>query len=152
MPEWYLERVLLSRGFEASLSPMAKPVPIGARGVSEERVKFENTLTAFNHNLPPVYSTPDLVRLMEIAGSRALQPFCEQDEISVGTAINIEHRAPAGQNAVIKAEATVEAVEGKFYLIRVTAKVDQQEIGAGTIKRVIVNVPKFLAKFGIPKP
>jgi predicted thioesterase len=131
---------------------MAKPVPVGARGVSEERVKFENTLTAFNHNLPPVYSTPDLVRLMEIAGSRALQPFCEKDEISVGTAINIEHRAPAGLNAVVKAEGVVEAVEGRFYLIRVSAKVDQQEIGSGTIKRAIVNVPKFLAKFGIPKP
>ena len=138
--------------FAGYLSPMAKPVPIGARGLAEERVQFEKTLTAFNHNLPPVYSTPDLVRLMEIAGSRALQPFCEKDEISVGTAINIEHRAPAGINAVIKAEATVEAVEGRFYLIRVSAKVEQQEIGSGTIKRAIVNVPKFLAKFGIPKP
>ncbi len=138
--------------FQDYLSRMAKMVPIGARGLSEERVKFENTLSAFNHNLPPVYGTPDLVRLMEIAGSRALQPFCEQDEISVGTAINIEHRAPAGINAVIKAEATVEAIEGKFYLIRVTAKVEQREIGAGTIKRAIVNVPKFLARFGIPKP
>ena len=138
--------------FAGYLSPMAKPVPIGARGLAEERVQFEKTLTAFNHNLPPIYSTPDLVRLMEIAGSRALQPFCEKDEISVGTAINIEHRAPAGVNAVIKAEATVEAAEGRFYLIRVTAKVDQQEIGGGTIKRAIVNVPKFLAKFGIPKP
>jgi predicted thioesterase len=55
-------------------------------------------------------------------------------------------------NAVIKAEATDEAVEGKFYLIRVTAKVEQKEIGSGTIKRAIVNVPKFLAKSGIPKP
>ena len=131
---------------------MAKPVPIGARGVSEERVKFENTLTAFNHNLPPVYSTPNMVRLMEIAGAHALQPFLEKDEISVGTAINIEHRAPVGLNAVIKAEAIVEAVEGRFFLIRVTAKVDQKEVGGGTIKRAIVNVPKFLAKFGIPKP
>jgi fluoroacetyl-CoA thioesterase len=137
---------------QASLSRMAKPVLIGARGVSEERVKFENTLTAFNHNLPPVYSTPDLVRLMEIAGSRALQPFCETDEISVGTAINIEHLAPVGLNAVIKAEGIVEAVKGRFYLIRVSAKVDDKVIGAGTIDRAIVNVPKFLAKFGIPKP
>ena len=131
---------------------MAKPVPIGARGVSEERVKFENTLTAFNHNLPPVYSTPDLVRLLETAGSRALQPFCEKDEISVGAGVNIAHRAPAGMNAIIKAEAVVEAIEGRLYLMRVTAKVDGVEIGGGTIKRAIVNVPQFLAKHGIPKP
>ncbi|MGA2989836.1 MAG: hotdog domain-containing protein [Candidatus Korobacteraceae bacterium] len=131
---------------------MGKPVPIGARGVAEERVKFENTLTAFNHNLPPVYSTPDMIRLMEIAGSRALQPFCEKDEMSVGAAINVEHRAPAGLNTIVKAEAVVEAIEGKFHLMRVSAKVDEREIGCGTIKRAIVNVPNFLAKHGIPKP
>ena len=131
---------------------MAKPVPIGARGVSEERVKFENTLTAFNHNLPPVYSSPDLVRLLETAGSRALQPFCEKDEISVGAGVNISHRVPSGMNAIIKAEAVVEAIEGRLYLMRVTAKVDGVEIGGGTIKRAIVNVPQFLAKHGIPKP
>jgi predicted thioesterase len=131
---------------------MAQPVPIGARGVAEERVKFENTLTAFNHNLPPVYSTPDMIRLMEIAGSRALQPFCEKDEMSVGTAINVEHRAPAGLNTIVKAEAVVEAIDGKFHLMRVSVKVDDREIGCGTIKRAIVNVPKFLAKYGIPKP
>lgn len=144
--------VLRSCCRKASLSPMAKPVPIGARGVSEERVKFENTLTAFNHSLPPIYSTPDMVRLMEVAGSRALQPFCEKDEMSVGAAINVEHRAPAGLNTVVKAEAVVEKIEGKFYLMRVSVKVDDREIGCGIIKRVIVNVPKLLAKHGIPKP
>jgi predicted thioesterase len=131
---------------------MAKPVPIGVRGVCEERVKFENTLTSHNHNLPPVYSTPDMIRLMEIAGSRALQPFCEKEEISVGTGVNIEHRAPAGLNAVIKAEAVLEAVEGKFFVFRVVAKVDNVEIGRGTLRRAIVSVPKFLERYGIPKP
>lgn len=131
---------------------MAKQAPIGARGVSEERVKFENTLTAHNHNLPPLYSTPDLVRLLETAGIHALQPFCEKDEITVGTAINIEHRAPASMNTVIKAEAVVESFDGRFYTLRVTAKDGSREIGRGTICRAIVNTTKFLAKYGIPKP
>jgi fluoroacetyl-CoA thioesterase len=131
---------------------MAKPVPVGARGTSEERVQFEKTLTAHHHELPPVYSTPDLVRLMEIAGFNALKPFCEAGEISVGTAINIEHRAPSGVNAVVKAEAVVEKVDGRFITLQVTAHEGKNEVGRGTITRSIIEVEKFLKKYGISKP
>jgi fluoroacetyl-CoA thioesterase len=86
-----------------------KPVPIGARGEAEETVEFEHTLTSHHLQLPPVYSTPDMIRLMETAAFHALQPYCEGDEISVGTAINIEHRAASGIGSKVKAEAIVEA-------------------------------------------
>jgi hypothetical protein len=77
-------------------SVQMKTVPIGARGEAEEIVKFEHTLTSHHPQLPPVYSTPDMIRLMETAAFRALHPYCEDDEITVGTAINIEHRAASG--------------------------------------------------------
>lgn len=131
---------------------MAKPITIGARGSAEERVKFENTLTAHHHELPPVYSTPDMIRLMETAGFHALQPFCEGDEISVGTAISIEHRAPTGVNSVVVAEAVVQEVDGRFVTLAVSAREGKNEIGRGTIQRSIVSVGKFLDKYGIPKP
>jgi len=131
---------------------MPKTVPIGAKGSAQERVHFDQTLTAHHHQLPPVYSTPDMIRLMETAGFHALQPYCEADEISVGTAIHVEHRAPVGVNAVVKAEATVESAEGRFYTLRVTANDGDKEIGSGTITRTIVNAPKFMEKRKIPKP
>jgi len=131
---------------------MAKPVQVGAQGHAEERVKFENTLTAHHHQLPPVYSTPDLVRLMETAGFHALHPFCEEGEMSVGVAINIEHRAPSGLNAVLRAEAVVEKVEGRFITLKVTVHDGQTEVGRGTVTRAIIVVSKFLEKWGIPQP
>jgi fluoroacetyl-CoA thioesterase len=130
---------------------MPKQVPIGARGVCEERVQFESTLTAHHHELPPVFSTPDMIRLMETAAFQALQPFCEAGEISVGTAINIEHRAPAGINSMVRAEATVESFDGRFCVLRVTASADKKEIGGGTVTRTIVPVAKFMEKHGITK-
>ena len=78
---------------------MAKLVPIGARGTAEQTVKFKHTLTAHHPKLPQVYSTPDMVRLMEVAAFHAIQPYCEGDEITVGTAINIIHRAASGVGA-----------------------------------------------------
>src|SRR3974390_2402937 len=103
---------------------MVKPVPIGARGEAEETVAFEHTLTAHHSKLPPVYSTPDMIRLMETAAFHALQPYCEGDEITVGTSINVEHRAASGIGSHITAEAVLEAFDGRFYTIRVTARDD----------------------------
>jgi hypothetical protein len=74
-------------------------MPIGARGTAEETVEFKHTLTFHHPELPPVYSTRDMIRLMETAAFYALQPYCEADEITVGTTIRIERRAASGIGA-----------------------------------------------------
>ena len=125
---------------------MAKPVPIGARGDAAETVEFQHTLTAHHPDLPPVYSTPDMIRLMETAAFHALQPYCEGDEITVGTAIHIEHRAASKQGAHVKASAVLESFDGKFYTLRVTAQDDTQEIGRGTVDRAVVSLGRFMAR------
>lgn len=125
---------------------MHKAIPIGARGEASEVVEFEHTLTSHHPELPPVYSTPDMIRLMETAAFHALQPYCEGDEITVGTAINVEHRAASGVGAQIKAEAVLESFDGRFYTLRVTARDGTQEIGRGTVGRAVVSISKFLNK------
>jgi fluoroacetyl-CoA thioesterase len=131
---------------------MAKPISIGVRGTAEETVAFEHTLASRHPNLPPVYSTPDMIRLMEIAAFHALQPYCEGDEITVGTAIHVEHRAASGIGDKIRAEATLESFDGRFYTVRVIAHDDTQEIGRGTVSRAVVSVGKFLQKMKASKP
>jgi predicted thioesterase len=123
-----------------------KHVPVGARAEAEEKVQFEHTLTAQQPELPAVYSTPDMIRLMETAAFRALQPYCESGEITVGTAINIEHRAASGIGAIIKAEALLESMNGRFYVLKVTAHDDVQEIGRGTVSRAVIEVRRFMDK------
>jgi fluoroacetyl-CoA thioesterase len=125
---------------------VAKDIPIGARGEAEETVEFEHTLTSHHPELPPVYSTPDMVRLMETAAFRALQPYCEGDEITVGTSIHIDHRAASGMGARIKAEGVLESFDGRFYTVRVTARDEAREIGRGTVGRAVVSVGKFTEK------
>ena len=80
---------------------------------------------------------------METAAFHALQPYCEGDEITVGTAINVEHRAASGIGARITAEAVVEKFDGRFYTVRVAARNEAQEIGRGTVGRAVVSVSKF---------
>jgi fluoroacetyl-CoA thioesterase len=125
---------------------MPKPVPVGTRAELSETVEHKHTLTSHFKQLPAVYSTPDMVRLMETACFLALQPFAEGDEISVGTKIDVEHRAATPLGAKVKAEAVMESFDGRFYTMRVRAWDDRQEIGRGTVGRAFVSVGKFMAK------
>ena len=121
---------------------MSKDVPLGARGEAEQVVEHRDTLNHHDPKLPPIYSTPNMIGLMEWAASKALQPYCEPGEISVGTAINIEHRAPTTIGARVKADAMLESVNGRFYVFRVTAHNGAAEIGRGTVTRAFVNPAK----------
>jgi len=123
---------------------MAKPIPLGVRGEAADTVQFEHTLSARHPNLPPVYSTPEMIGLMETAAFHALQPYCEGDEITVGTFVNIEHRAATGVGARVKAGAVLESFDGRFYTLRVTARDESREIGRGTVGRAMVSVGKFM--------
>lgn len=129
-----------------TLKRMAKPVPLGARGECERRVEFQHTLAAWRPELPPVLSTPHMIGWMEAAGFEALLPFCEDDEVTVGTAINVIHRAPTGIGSQIKCEAVLESVNGRFLTFRVSAHNGTEVIGYGTISRAFVSKSKFEAK------
>src|ERR1035441_58688 len=97
---------------------IAVSYPVGARGEVEKRVEFQHTLMAWREELPAVLATPNMIGWMEAAGFHALLPFCEGDEVSVGTAINIVHRAPTGVGATVKSEAVLESFDGRFYTFR----------------------------------
>jgi fluoroacetyl-CoA thioesterase len=125
---------------------MARPIPIGARGEASETVEFKHTLSAHHAELPPVYSTPDMIRLMETASFHALQPYCDEGEITVGISIHVEHRAASGIGMRIHAEAELESLDGRFYIMRVRAHDGVQEIGSGTVGRAVVHVPSFLGR------
>jgi fluoroacetyl-CoA thioesterase len=125
---------------------MAKTVPIGAKGEARQKVEFKHTLSAHHEQLPPVYSTPDMIRLMEIAAFHALHPFCDEGELNVGTHINIEHRAATGIGAEVLATAQLESFDGRFDSFRVTAHDGKQEIGRGTVGRAVIKLAQFMAK------
>ena len=125
---------------------MAKPVPVGTRAQVERKVEFHHTLAAWKPELPPVLSTPHMIGWMEAAGFEALLPFCEGDEVSVGTAIDVIHRAPTGIGVAVKCEAVLESINGRFLTFRVSAHNGNEVIGHGTIGRAIVSKGKFEKK------
>lgn len=126
---------------------MSKPVAAGARGESHWTVEQKHTLMAYDPNLPPVLSTPQMIGWMEVAGANAMKPYLEGDEISVGTAINIEHLAACTIGAEVNCEAILEQDDGKHFVFRVSARANQNghtfEIGRGTVSRAFVSLGRF---------
>ena len=126
---------------------MAKEIPVGARGEAEQRVELEHTLAAWREELPPVYATPRMIGLMEAAAFNALTPYCDNDEVNVGTAINVVHRAPTTVGATVKAEAVFESYDGRFYTFRVSAHNGEEVIGYGTVGRAVVKKRRFAERY-----
>ena len=126
---------------------MSKEVPIGTRAVVQRVVEFKHTLQALQGDLPAVMSTPSMIGLMEFACFEATKDFCEGDEITVGTHINVSHRAPTGVGKIVSAEAVLEKIDGRFHIFRVSAKDEDLLLGEGTVHRAFVNVGKFSKKY-----
>ena len=127
---------------------MAKDVPIGTRAEVTQIVKHRHTLSALGAKLPTVLATPWMIGWMEYACYQAQQPFCDEGETTVGTAIHVDHRSPTTIGQQVIAEAVLERVEGRFFIYRVSARNEQQPIGSGTVHRAVVNVRKFMEKTG----
>ena len=125
---------------------MSRPVPLGTRGKVERRVEREHTLQRYNPELPPVLSTPEMIGLMEWACFVAQEPFCEAGEVTVGTRVCIDHVAATATGALVRAEAILEKMEGKFYVYRVRAWDEMKDLGRGTVHRAVVDVSRFTQK------
>ena len=121
-----------------------RPVPIGTKGSFSLVVRPEHLASIFKDTmLPPVFSTPYLILIMENAALNAVRDYLEADESAVGTRVDVRHLAatPAGKR--VTGEAEVTKVEGRRIEFAVRAFDETEEIGKGTHERAIVNLAKI---------
>lgn len=94
-----------------------------------------------------VLGTPYMIALMEKATCSACESLLDDGETTVGTAINITHDKASGLGELIKASATLKAVDGRKLTFDVIATDSKEDIiGKGTITRFVVNGERFMSK------
>ncbi|HWZ62643.1 MAG TPA: thioesterase family protein [Steroidobacteraceae bacterium] len=130
-----------------------KPIPTGTQGQYVHRVESAHLANRFKDSiLPPVFSTPYLILIMENAALNAIKPYLEGGESAVGTRVDVRHlvATPAGREVVGHAEVT--GTDGRSIFFRVWATDGDEEIGAGTHERKVVSpariVARMAAKYG----
>jgi len=88
---------------------------------------------------PTVFATARMIALMEIAGSRLLQPFLGSGELSVGVTVDVSHTAPTPPGVLVVATARYTGREGKLFVFEVSVSDPGGEVGKGIHKRAIVT-------------
>jgi len=119
---------------------------VGARGEVTLVVTNEQTAEAVGSGLVPVFATPQLIALLEIAAVRALEGRLEAGETSVGTRLEVSHLAATPVGMKVRGEAVLEQIQGRMLTFSVAAWDEREKIGEGRHVRAVVSEERFLAR------
>ncbi len=135
-------------------SPLSPTVAAGLAATVELTVADADTAACARTGDVPVLATPRLVALCEEACYRALDGHLLEDRTSVASRIQFDHLVPVPVGATVRAEATLEKVEGRRLVFTLSVTLDENHRGglvaAGRLTRVVVQRSAFLAKAGCP--
>jgi fluoroacetyl-CoA thioesterase len=119
-------------------APAIRP-RIGLEAVVERTVTHEWTIQHLNPDLPPVFSTPAMIGLMEHATVLAVLPELPPGFITVGTRIEVDHLKAIAPGAPVRASARLVAYQGRFLVFDVEAHSGEHVVGRGRVFRAVVN-------------
>jgi fluoroacetyl-CoA thioesterase len=118
----------------------------GLRGIAALTVSDRDTATAYGSGSVPVLATPRLVALMEQAAVDATRGKLAPGETTVGTRIDVAHLSPTPIAATVRAEATLEAIDGRSLRFSVVAWEGKTKIAEGTHLRAVIDEARFLQR------
>jgi len=93
--------------------------------------------------MPEVFATGFMVGLMEWTCVQLLEPHLDQGEGSLGTHIDISHKAATPPGFTVTVEAECIEVRGPRARFKIVAHDGLDEIGSGTHERFIVRWDRF---------
>ena len=122
------------------------PVRTGLSCTIELTVTDADTAIALRSGEVPVLATPRIIALVEEATVAALAGELAEGQTSVGVRVQVEHISPTAVGATVRAEVSLEKVEGRRLVFHVAARDERGRVAAGKVTRVVVDVERFLDK------
>jgi fluoroacetyl-CoA thioesterase len=96
--------------------------------------------------LPPVFSTPNVIRLLERTSHTTILPYLSEGQGSVGTVVNIRHLAATPVGFTVRTRAEVLEVEGRRVKFKVEAWDNFEKIAEGEHERFIIDLGRFIER------
>jgi len=111
-----------------------------------ERVTVSEVLERFEPgmDMPAVFGTAYLVGFVEWTCMRLLAPYLEPRQRSLGTRVDLSHRAATPVGMKVTAEVRLEGVDGRRLRFRVVCRDEAEVICEGDHERFVVEVERFL--------
>jgi predicted thioesterase len=91
-----------------------------------------------------VLATPRVLALCEKASVQAIEGRLAKGETSVGSRVQLDHLAPTGVSHEITVDATLEKIEGRRLLFKVSVSDGRGLVAAGKVTRAVVDRERFL--------
>ena len=118
-------------------------IPKGAWFSMKETVTPDKTVELSLPGMPPVYGTPVMIYLMELAAASAIKPYLPEGWVSVGAAVDVKHLAPTPVGFTVTVRAEVTAWDGKLVTFAVEAHDGVEKIGEGRHVRAPIERARF---------
>ncbi len=96
--------------------------------------------------LPPVFSTPRVIGLMESAAHKAVADRLQPGQTTVGTVVNIRHLAATPVGMEVRGRAELLEAKGRRLRYKVEAWDEVEKIAEGEHERFIIDVEKFIER------
>ena len=109
-----------------------------------------DTAAAVGSGSLPVLGTPRLLAWCEAATCAAIDPTLPEGSTSVGTRVELEHRAASPVGAEVRVTASASYVDGRLHRFTVVAHqpspAPRRSSRTGEITRLVVDSAKFLSR------
>jgi fluoroacetyl-CoA thioesterase len=111
----------------------------------------QDTAAALGSGSLPVLGTPRLLAWAEAATCAALEAALPAGRTSVGSRVQLEHRAASGVGEEVTVTAQLQHADGRLVRFEVVAEDREgRVVGRAEITRVVVDVDRFLARVARP--
>lgn len=123
------------------------PVETGLFGEMEITIQESDTARfSSGESLPPVFSTPFVIRLLERTAHQTILPYLDPGQGSVGAVVNIRHLAATPVGFKVRSRAEVLEVQGRRVCFKVEAWDDFEKIAEGEHERFIIDMARFIER------
>ncbi len=119
---------------------------IGARREDVIEVGHDNAITFLGAEGARVLSTPQMILFMERCCRNLILSMLDAGHDTVGTHVNVWHRAAAPMGSKVTFAAELARVEGRRAEFRVDARLGDTIVGEGTHQRAIIEIARFAEK------
>jgi fluoroacetyl-CoA thioesterase len=124
---------------------MGVKLDIGRSYQSQTRVEEWMTAEKAGNRGVDVLSTPMLLQLIEAAAIQCLAPMLSENEVSLGSYVDLTHLAPTPVGFIVRTEVEVIGVNGRRVNFAVAAFDEREKVAEGTHERYVIERSKFLS-------
>ena len=122
---------------------MLEDIKVGTTGTLTRLVEEKYCTTRGDYQ---IFSTPNLVLLLEETAIEALTPHLPSTQSSVGTRVDVAHSAATLLGQKVTCTATVTEVDRRRIVFDITATDGVESITSGSHERFVVDLDKFGAR------